>query len=447
MLEDGSAPMSLPHFPSHAHKGVTVKLSRRTTAVAAIAGAAAFALIATGCSAGGGTSAAETTKPITLTLATFNNFGYDDALLAEYHKLHPNITVVQNKAATSDAAQTNLFTKLAAGSGLGDVEAVDGDWMPKVRKYGNKFVDLASADNKGRYSSWKTAGGTADGKQIGLGTDIGPEAICYRSDLFAKAGLPTDPDAVSKLLTGDWNTYYAAGKTFADAKTGAAWFDSAGATFQGLANQYKNFFEKSDGTVVAATNPDVKAAFESVLKASSTQSSHLTQWSNDWSAGMANGAYATMLCPAWMLGVIQGDTPKATDWKIANVFPNGGGNWGGSFLLVPTQGKHTAEAKALVDWITAPAQQIKAFKVAGTFPSQVAAYTDPTLTGATNAFFNNAAIGKIYIDRANAVKVTPFKGTQYGSIMTAVQNGLTRVETGTQSVSDSWTQVVTATHA
>jgi hypothetical protein len=120
-----------------------VKLSRRTTAVAAIAGAAAFALIATGCSAGG-TPAADSSKPITLTLATFNNFGYDDALLAEYHKLHPNITVVQNKAATSDAAQTNLFTKLAAGSGLGDVEAVDGDWMPKVRKYANKFVDLAS---------------------------------------------------------------------------------------------------------------------------------------------------------------------------------------------------------------------------------------------------------------------------------------------------------------
>jgi hypothetical protein len=161
---------------------VTVKFSRRTTAVAAIAGAAAFAIIATGCSAATA-PAAESTKPITLTLATFNNFGYSDALLASYHKLHPNITVVQNKAATSDAAQTNMFTKLAAGSGLGDVEAVDGDWMPKLRQYSSKFVDLASADNKGRYSTWKTAGGTAGGKEIGLGTDIGPEAICYRSDL------------------------------------------------------------------------------------------------------------------------------------------------------------------------------------------------------------------------------------------------------------------------
>jgi cellobiose transport system substrate-binding protein len=278
-------------------------------------------------------------------------------------------------------------------------------------------------------------------------TDIGPEAICYRSDLFAKAGLPTAPADVATLLTGDWSNYFAVGDKFTAAKTGAAWFDSAGATFQGLANQYKNFFEKNDGTVIAATNPDVKKAFYSVLTASKTSSAHLPEWTNDWASGMANGAYATMLCPAWMLGVISGDSPKVTGWNIASVFPNGGGNWGGSYLTVPSQGKHTAEAKAFVDWLTAPAQQISAFKTAGNFPSQVAAYTDPTLTGATNAFFNNAPIGQIFIDRAKAVKVTPFKGVKYFAVMTAVQNGLTRVESGSQSIDSSWTQVVSDINA
>lgn len=421
--------------------------SRRTSIGAGIAMASAIALLATGCSAGGGSDTADSSKPITLTVATFNNFGYTQEMLDGYTKLHPNITIKQKKAATSDAAQTNLFTKLAAGSGLSDVEAVDGDWMPKVKQYANKFVDLASADNKGRYADWKTAGGTADGKQIGLGTDIGPEAICYRSDLFAKAGLPTDPTEVAALLKGDWNTYYSVGKKFAAANTGAAWFDSAGATFQGLANQYKNFYEKNDGTVIAATNPDVKAAFTSVLDSSKTLSAHLTEWTPDWATGMASGAYATMLCPAWMLGVIQGDSPAVKDWNIASVFPNGGGNWGGSYLIVPTQGKHTAEAKAFTSWLTAPEQQIKAFKTAGTFPSQTAAYKDAALTGSVNEFFNNAPIGKIFIDRANAVTVTPYKGVKYGSIMTAVQDGLTRVETGKQSIDDSWAQVVTAIKA
>ncbi|MEP6477930.1 MAG: ABC transporter substrate-binding protein [Rhodoglobus sp.] len=415
-----------------------MKNSRRTTIAAAVAIASSIALIATGCSS---TPSSSSDEKITLTLGTFNNFGYSDELLAEYTALHPNITIKQNIAKTSDDAQTNLFTKLAAGSGLSDVEAVDGDWMPKVRQYADLFVDLASSDNKDRYSDWKAAGGTADGKVIGLGTDIGPEAICYRADLLSAAGLGTTPDEVAANLEGGWDAYYAAGEKYT-AATGKAWFDSAGATFQGLANQYQNFYEKDDGTVIATDNPDVKAAFESVLKASSTLSAHLQEWTDDWAAGMAAGSFATMLCPAWMLGVIQGDSPDATDWNIANVFPDGGGNWGGSYLLVPTQGKHTEAAKEFTDWLTAPEQQISAFKTAGTFPSQVAAYDDPALTGAKNAFFNDAAIGTIFADRANAVKITPFKGINYGAIMGAVQNGLTRVEQGQQSIDDSWTQVV-----
>ena len=398
-------------------------------------------LVIVGCSSGSSTPQSSSTTPITLTLATFNKFGYTDALLAQYHALHPNVTVVQNIAATSNAAQTNMFTKLAAGSGLGDVEAAEVDWMPKLRTYGNLFVDLSAPDNKNRWSAWKTGAATVNGKLIGAGTDIGPEAICYKSDLLAKAGLPSDPASVATLLTGDWSNYYAVGQRFTAAKTGAAWFDSAGATFQGLANQYQNFFEQNDGTVIATTNPDVKAAFNSVLTASATNSAHLSEWSNDWSAGMANGAFATMLCPSWMLGVIQGNAPKSTDWKIASVFPNGGGNWGGSYLTVPSQGKHTAEAKALADWLTAPDQQIAAFKVAGNFPSQTEAYTNSELTGATNPYFDNAPIGQLFAERAKAVKVTPFKGVRYAAIMQAVQDGLTRVENKQQTIDASWAQV------
>jgi cellobiose transport system substrate-binding protein len=424
---------------------VTVKFSRRTTIGASIAAASIFALVMTGCASSA--TPAVSNQPVTLTLSTFNNFGYTKELLAKYHKLHPNVTIVNKIAATSQAAETNLFTKLAAGSGLGDIEAVDGDWMPKVKQYPTKFENLASSDNAGRYSAFKTAGGAVSGKQIGLGTDIGPEAICYRSDLLAKAGLPTDPAAVATLLKGDWNHYYSVGAKFTAAKTGAAWFDSAGATFQGLANQYKNFFEKSDGTVIATTNPDVKAAFTSVLTASTTNSAHLQEWGTDWSTGMASGAFATMLCPPWMLGSIQQNSPKATDWKVADVFPNGGGNWGGSYLLVPSQGKHLAEAKAFTDWLTAPEQQLSAFAQAGTFPSQVTTYTSSALLDSKNAFFNDAPTGSIFVSRAKAFTSLPFKGIHYGDIMQAVQDGLTRVETGSQTIDASWAQTVTAIKA
>lgn len=425
-----------------------MKLSRRTTAIAGVAGFAALGLVLTGCSGSSTPAQTQDNSPITLTVATFNNFGYTDELLKSYTTTHPNVTVVGKIAQTSDAAEQNLFTKLAAGSGLSDIEAVDGDWMPKVKQYADLFVDLSAPDNQGRYADWKTAGGTADGKLIGLGTDIGPEAICYHADLFKKAGLPSDPAGVAQLLTGDWAHYFEVGQQFMAAKTGAAWFDSAGATMQGMANQYANFFESSDGTVVAATNPDVKNVFDQVLAASATESAHLQEWTPDWDKGIVNSKWATMLCPPWMTdGVIKAQDSKGTttDWNIADVFPGGGGNWGGSYLLVPAQGAHTDAAKELADWLTAPDQQLKAFANAGTFPSQTAAYTDPALTGAVDAYFNNAQIGQLFSSRANAFAATgviPFKGIHYGDIMTAVQNGLLRVEQKKQNADDSWAQVL-----
>ena len=55
---------------------------------------------------------------------------------------------------------------------------------------------------------------------------------------------------------------------------------------------------------------------------------------------MANGQFATMLCPGWMLGVIKGNAKDISTWNVADVFPGGGGNWGGSYLTVPADGKN-----------------------------------------------------------------------------------------------------------
>lgn len=419
-----------------------MKFSRRTKAGAAILAASALALVATGCSTPGGTGSDDNEK-ITLTLATFNDFGYTDDLLQEYEDLHPNITIVHNKAATSNDARENMFTKLGAGSGLSDIEAIEVDWLAELMQYSSKFVPVTDPDAKNRWVDWKAAAATdKDGNLIGYGTDIGPEAVCYRSDLFAAAGLPSDRDAVAELLKGDWQHYYDIGAQYLAGGGTGSWFDSAGATYQGVVNQIQNAYEKNDGTIIAADNPEVKKAFESVLTASATLSAHLGQWGDDWTAGLANGAYATMLCPGWMLGVISGNAPDVKGWDVANVFPGGGGNWGGSYLTVPKQSAHPEAASALASWLTAPEQQLKAFANAGTFPSQVAAYGSDALDSATNAYFNNAPVGSILTDRSNAITVAPFKGVKYFPINDALQKALTRVEDGTQSIADSWNQFV-----
>ena len=249
------------------------------------------------------------------------------------------MTIEAKKAATSNEARDNLNTRLAAGSGASDIEAIEVDWLPELSQYPDKFVDLNDPAVEGRWLPWKVARATtADGKLLGYGTDIGPEGICYRKDLFEKAGLPTDREEVATLLGGEgatWEKYFEVGDQFAAKDTGSAWFDSAGATYQGMINQVKNAYEQQDGTIIALENPEVKAIYDSVLKASETQSAHVGQWSEDWTAAFQKDGFATMLCPGWMLGVIEGNAAGVEGWDIANVFPGGGGNWGGSFLTVP----------------------------------------------------------------------------------------------------------------
>ena len=416
---------------------------RRLTAVTAIASASALGLA--GCSGGGG-GGGDADGNVELTVATFKDFGYTDELLQEYMDAHPNVTIVHNKAATSNEARENYFQKLGK-DGLADIEAIEVDWLPEVMEYSDLLAPVPD-DLGSRWLDWKTEAATdADGNLIGYGTDIGPEAICYRADLFEEAGLPTDREEVADLLTGDWGTYFDVGQKYVDA-TGNAWYDSAGGTYQGMINQVAAAYEDPDsGEITAADNPEVKEIFDQVTASSADLSAKVQQWSDDYYAGMANGDYATMLCPGWMLTQIEGNAPDVDGWDIADVFPNGGGNWGGSYLTIPANGEHVEAAQELADWLTSPETMAKTFATAGTFPSQADALSDPNVTDATNKYFDDAPIGEIFSSRAEAVTVTPFKGEHYFEINDAMQKALTRVEDGTQDAKTSWDQWVSEVKA
>ena len=376
--------------------------------------------------------------PVTLTVATFNEFGYEE-LFTEYMELNPDVTIEHKKAATANEARDNLNTRLAAGSGLSDIEAVEVDWLPELLQYPDQFKDLTSDSVEGRWVDWKVQQATTtDGKLIGYGTDIGPEAICYRADLFEAAGLPTDREEVAAAMGDTWEDYFALGEQFM-ASSDVPWMESAGATYNAMVNQLEFPYEEEDGTVIATENPEVRALYDQVLEASANGlSAGLAQWSDDWTSSFQRDGFATMVCPSWMLGVIEGNAAGVEGWDIANTFPGGGGNWGGSFLTVPTQGENQEAAQELADWLTAPEQQIKAFEAKGPFPSQVDALEDPALTESTNEFFNGAPTGQILADRAEAVPFIAHKGPKFADINTAFQQAIQRVDEGKESADEAW---------
>lgn len=412
-----------------------MKLSAK---IAALAAAALLTVPLAAC--GGSKTAGGGDGKITLTVSVFNDFGYDE-LYKQYMKENPNIKIEERRANTIAEARTNLQTRLATGSGLADIEAAEGDWMPELVQQPDKWVDLSDDSVKDRWVEWKTARATVDGKLLGYGTDIGPNAVCYRSDLFAKAGLPTDREKVAKLLEGDWANFHKVGQQFTQAAQ-IPWYDSATSMFQARISQMEYAFENEDGTPIPLDqNTEIKKVYDEIVGTFDV-SARLVAWQEDWNAAFQNDGFATILCPTWMLGIISDYASGVKGWDVANAFPGGGSNSGGSYLMVPTQSKQQEEAKKLANWLTAPEQQVKAFEAKQTFPSQKEAQQHDSVKNFTLEYYNNAPIGKIYTERAEKITVVPFAGKNYAKIRDIVGAALNRVETGVEDAETSWNKAV-----
>ena len=374
-----------------------------------------------------------------LTITTFGEFGYD-ALIEEWNAANPDIQVKQTKVSLWDDWKNELNTNLQANSGLPDVVAIEGDFIPALVAAPDRWVDLSDESVEGRWLEFKEdAATTPDGALVGYATDAGPEAICYRADLFEKAGLPTDREEVAALMT-TWDDYFALGEQFVAKVPGSAWYDASGSIAQAMLNQVEYPFEQSDNTV-DVDNPELKAVYDTVAGNADKLSTKAAQWSDDWSAGFKNDGFATIACPGWMRSNIRDNTgepaPKGVVWDIADVFPGGGGNWGGSYLAVPKASKHQEEAKEFAAWITAPEQQLKIFASLGNFPSQTEALEDPELLKATDEYFNDAPAGEIFSNRAAAIEVQPYHGPLYSDILGKFQDAINRVDQGADP-DESW---------
>jgi cellobiose transport system substrate-binding protein len=379
----------------------------------------------------------------TLTIGTFGVFGYKQAgLYDEYMKLHPDITIKENVTTRTDVYWPKVLTRLQAGSGTDDVQAIEvGNITEAVQTQGDKFVDLGKDVDKSQWLDWKNAQATTkDGKLIGLGTDIGPMAVCYRKDLFEKAGLQTDRNKLAALWKGDWAKYVDLGKEYMKkAPKGTKFVDSAASVYNAAIGGATEAYYDKDGNVVWDKSAGVKKAWNVAMTvATSDMSAKLKQFDKPWDQGFANGSFATVACPAWMLGYIQeksGDSGKG-NWDVAAA-PTAS-NWGGSFLGVPTASKHQKEAIALAKWLTAPEQQAKVFAKQASFPSAPSAYPSLKPAAATTTYFSNAPLTQIFSDAAKTIP-SQYHGTKDQPILSALTDiGILQVEQKGKSPAQGW---------
>ncbi|MGW0699776.1 ABC transporter substrate-binding protein [Streptomyces sp. NPDC002867] len=380
---------------------------------------------------------------VTLTVDLFGSFGYKEAgLYAEYEKLHPDVTIKQTDTEDEADYWKSLQTRLAGGGGLADVQGIEVGRIASVtQQQADKFEDLRrhGADKlEDRFAEAKWAAATGkDGQVLGLGTDVGPEAMCYRTDLFAEAGLPTDREELAKKWS-TWEGYLELGRQYKEkAPAKSAWLDSVGSLFSIMIGQEKERYYDSSGKLIWETNPAIKAAWDtSVEAAQDGLSAELDQWSPQWNQAFAAGSFATIPCPAWMLGYIKGQAGDGGKgkWDIAKL-PGGAGNWGGSYLSIPRAAKHKKEAYELIEWLTAPEQQAKLFRKQGNFPSATGAIDQ--VADAKDPYFSDAPIGRIFGDAAKAAPVQVL-GVHDQNVNQQITNALSEIERKGTSPDKAW---------
>lgn len=386
----------------------------------------------------GNTPVASNTGPVTLKINYWGEFGFEE-LKAKWEADHPNIKLSLNPGDYSKT-QDSLAQYLVAESGAPDITAIDEGYIVKFRSLSDYFVNVldmpGGKERQGDYLPWKWQQSmSADGKvNIGLGTDVGGQAMCYRTDLFKKAGLPTDREAVSALWP-TWDAFVQVGKQYT-AKTKKKFVDDAVNVFNPvLSQQPVGYFDTSEQLQLGG---GPKVAWDTATSALTAGiSANLTSYSTDWNAGFAKGDFAVLACPAWMLGHIQEVAPKTTgNWDIAAI-PGGGGNWGGSFLAIPKQSKNQAAAWEFVNWVTAAPQQLEIFKQIGNLPAQPKIWEDPAFQSYKKTFFNNAPTGVIFAKTAEGLQ-PQYLGKKNNDVRDAIQKVLLKVQQGKTDAAAGW---------
>lgn len=425
--------------------------SRAAVAVAAMT-AGALALSACGDGPSEDSAAADGDGKTTLTVSLFGTFGYEESgLFEQYMAENPDIRIEYESTQGEDKYWPALQTKLNSGSGTADVQGIEVARISEVTaNQADLWTDLretAAADRIGDYVGWKAdAATTADGRVLGLGTDIGPMALCYRSDLFEEAGVPSDPDELAARL-GSWEDFIALGEEFqAGAPEGTAFHDSAGGLYNAIVSTEEQIYYDQGGELVLESNPAVRRAFDLAAQAGqSGLTARLEQFVDpSWDGGFGSGTFASIACPSWMIGYIKGKAGDAGagKWNITTLPGGQGGNWGGSYLGIPAVSEHREEAAALIAWLTDAEQQATVFANVGNFPSNTGAID--LVADTTDDYFNGAPIGEIFSSSA-ANAPTQILGPGDGVAKNALVQALLSVEANGVNPDDAWQAGVTQT--
>lgn len=388
--------------------------------------------------------------------------------LAAFQAQYPNVTIDYVETAPADMYQ-KLPLALQAGTGAPDLACVESSHLAQMVALGG-LTDLTTRlqpyVSQMLASKWSDA--MLNGKYYAMPWDSGPVVMYYRRDVFTAAGLPTDPDSVSKLIA-TWDDYLKVCQTIMT-KTGDDCFANNKANNYGrlyemmLWQQGLGYYDKTGKVTVdsaqnVATLEELKKFWDAGLL------SDQLEWTDGWYAELAAGGttpvatvgpgtpvppavkpVATLVEASWMGAFLKGWIAPGTSglWGVAQMPAMQAGqarsaNDGGSNLVIPDQSQNKDAAWGLAEWLLGrPDSQVAIFKASDFFPSLTTTFTDPLFNEA-DPFFANQLTRQAYIAAANIIPVGYVYGPHYSLMNGYVSTAIQKVATGGASAQDALT--------
>lgn len=397
--------------------------SRRLLCIAALATVSALTGL-TACGSGESGQSGSSGEPVNVTFWGWAP-GYDKSV-ALFNSTHPDVHVTFQKTASgSGGGYAKMLNAVKAGNAP-CLAQVGYETLPTFAAAGAlEDVSTYASPAKDKYVDWTWNQVTIEGHTYGAPLDTGPEAMFYRTDLFAKHGLkvPTTweefREAAEKFHAADPDNYLTTSPQDAYDLAGLAWQN--GAKWFGTAD---NQWQVS--TTDAATR-EVAEYWQALLDRHLVKSEPAID--NAWFKDVNSGHVATLIGAVWNAPLIEQNLPDlAGKWAVApmpqwKAGDKAAGNNGGSSTAVLKGCDQPEAATEFATWLsTDKASVTNLIKNTGIYPAAKSGMNLPA-ANAKSAYYGGRDIYQVFEEAAAHTNTS----WQWGPTMNQVEADFTDV--------------------
>ncbi len=373
-------------------------------------------------------------------------------VLDDFRAEYPAVEVEIQEYAPQDV-YVNFPLALTAGETDPDVVYIESSHLAQIVALGG-LMDLT--DRVRPYidlmNDYRWPDATRDGKIYAMPWDSGPVVLYFRRDVFEKAGLPTEPEAVGELVS-TWESYLGVCRTIKE-KTGLYCFAHNKANNYGrlyemaLWEQGLGYYDLETGEITV-DSPENVATLEMLGQFwKEDLASDNLEWTDPWYAELASldAPVATIVEASWLEIFLKAWIAPGTEglWGVTRMpaGPYGGAraaNDGGSTFVINGKSDNPEAAWAFIEYVVGRREsQLKLFAISGFIPALETTYDDP-LFDEGDPYFAGQNARRIYAEVVAEIPKAGIYGPHYGEMNGIVSYAIQQFAAGV-SAQDALTE-------